>query len=164
MQSPESWLYLSMCFTACSVRSSALRSLILPTKNSKEMRSKKHKGSTWLTSEQSIAEAGRAGVTIFTVSTADHLRAETDADQILQVLADRSGGESMFPGDMQTLESSLHRLRDLIRRPYLVVYKPAGLEANGKFRPVRVTAERKGERLSVHVRKGYNARLEARLN
>jgi len=110
--------------------------------------------------KQSIAEAEKAGVTIFTVSTADHLRAETDADQILQVLAERSGGESMFPGDMQTLESSLNRLRDLIRSRYLVVYKPAGLEANGKFRPVRVTAERKGERLQVHVRKGYNARLE----
>ncbi len=111
--------------------------------------------------KQAIAEAERAGVTIYTVSTTEHYRPETDADNILQVLAERSGGESIFPGDMQTLDKSLDHLKELIRSRYLVVYRPADFVPNGKFRPVRVAAEKKGEHLHVHVRKGYNARVEA---
>lgn len=124
--------------------------------------------------KQAIAEAERAGVTIYTVSTAEKaayttsspvdMSTRTDADKVLEMLSERSGGESLFPGDLQTLNSSLDKLRDLIRSRYLVVYKPADFEANGKFRPIRIAAQRKGERMQVHVRKGYNARVEAKAN
>ncbi len=120
--------------------------------------------------KQAIAESERAGVTIYTVSTVEKMAynvsspvdtsVRTDADKVLEVLAERSGGASMFPGDMQTLDKSLDKLRDLIRSRYLVVYRPADFMPNGKFRPVRVTAERNSEHMQVHVRKGYDARLE----
>lgn len=120
--------------------------------------------------KQAIAEAERAGVIVYTVSTVEKMAysvsskvdtsVRTDADKILEVLAQRSGGDSLFPGDMQTLDKSLDKLRDLIRSRYLVVYKPADFAPNGKFRPVRVTAQRKNERMQVYVRKGYDARLE----
>jgi Ca-activated chloride channel homolog len=114
--------------------------------------------------KQAIADAEGTGVTIYTVSTTEHLRPETDADNILQVLAERTGGESIFSGDMHMLDKSLDRLRELIRSRYLVVYRPADFVPNGKFRAIRLTAEKKGERLQVHVRKGYTARLEAETN
>jgi Ca-activated chloride channel homolog len=114
--------------------------------------------------KQAIAEAEKAGVTVYTVSTSENIRPESDADQILQVLAERSGGESLFPGEIHTLDRSLDKLRDLIRSRYLVVYKPADFEANGKYRTIHIAAQRDGERLQVHVRKGYNARLEAPAN
>jgi Ca-activated chloride channel homolog len=109
--------------------------------------------------KQAIEEAEASGVTIYTVSTSEDPNAKTDADKVLQVLAERSGGESMFPGDMATLGKDLDRLRELIRSRYLLAYKAADFQANGKYRTVHVTAERDGKKLQVHVRKGYYARV-----
>jgi hypothetical protein len=79
---------------------------------------------------------------------------------VLQLLAERSGGESMFPGDMMALDKSLGRLRDLIRSRYLIAYKAAGFEPNGKYRAIHIDAEKDGKHLQVHARKGYYARIE----
>jgi Ca-activated chloride channel homolog len=111
--------------------------------------------------KQTIEQAESSGVTIYSVSTSESPRAETDADQVLQVLAERSGGEAMFPGDLVTFEKSLDKLRELIRNRYLLAYKPADFAPDGKYRPIRVLAERDGRHLRVHVRKGYYARVAA---
>jgi Ca-activated chloride channel homolog len=108
---------------------------------------------------QAIEEAENSGVSIYTVSTTESNGPRTDADQVLQLLAERSGGEAMFPGDMLTLEKSLDKLRELIRSRYLLAYKPAAFEPNGKYRSIRITATRDGKHLQVHARKGYYARL-----
>lgn len=109
--------------------------------------------------KQIIEDAETAGVTIYALSTSENGRTRTDADEILQVMAERSGGEAMFPGDMISFGKSLDRLRDLIRSRYLLAYKPADFMPNGKYRPVHIVAEKDGKRLQVHVRKGYYARL-----
>ena len=111
--------------------------------------------------KQSIQAAERAGVTVYTVSTREDKGDKTDADRVLEVLAERSGGEAMFPGDMMTLSKSFDKLHDLIRSRYFVAYKPANFQPNGSYRPISVTAEKGGNRLQVRARKGYHARLEA---
>ncbi len=111
--------------------------------------------------KQAIEQAESTGVTIYSVSTSDNASAQTDADRVLQVLAERSGGEAMYPGDMTTFEKSLDKLRELIRYRYLVAYKPADFVPDGRYRSVEVVAERDGKRLRVQVRKGYHARLAA---
>ncbi len=114
--------------------------------------------------KQSIQIAERTGVTIYTVSTRQDRGDKTDADRVLEVLAQRSGGEAMFPGDLLTLGKSFDKLRDLIRSRYFVAYKPADFQPNGSYRAISVTAEKDGKRLQVRVRKGYNARLAATSN
>jgi len=111
--------------------------------------------------KQALEEAESTGVTIYTVSTSESGSAKTDADQILKLLAERSGGEALFPGDMLTLEGSLSKLQSLIRNRYLVAYKPAAFEPNGKYRSIHITAEKDGKRLQVQVRKGYFARTQS---
>jgi Ca-activated chloride channel homolog len=111
--------------------------------------------------KQTIEQAESSGVTIYSVSTSESASAQTDADRVLQVLAERSGGEAMFPGDLVTFEKSLDKLRELIRNRYLLAYKPADFSPDGKYRPIHVVAERDGKHLQVHVRKGYYARLAA---
>lgn len=113
---------------------------------------------------QSIEAAEAAGVTIYMVSTAEQVQplfdpSQTDANKVLKVLAEASGGEAIFPGNLNALESHLSQLRDMIRNRYLVAYKPANFAPNGKFHSVRVSAEQDGKRLHVQVRKGYYARL-----
>lgn len=110
--------------------------------------------------KQTIQNAEAAGVTIYTLSTREDSGPKSDADRILEVLSERSGGEAMFPGDMHTLGKSLERLRELIRSRYLIAYKAADFQPNGKYRTVRITAAKGGQKMQVHARKGYFARVE----
>jgi Ca-activated chloride channel homolog len=114
--------------------------------------------------KQVIEDAETSGVTIYTVSTKEDTGTKSNADKILDLLAERSGGESMFPGDMFALDRSLDKLRELIRSRYLIAYKPAAFEPNGKYRTIRITAEKEGKRLQVHARKGYYSRNETTHN
>ena len=114
--------------------------------------------------KQSIQVAERSGVTIYTVSTKEGLGDKTDADRVLEALAERTGGEAMFPGDLHTLGSSLDKLRELIRSRYFIAYKPANFQPNGSYHPISIIAEKNGKRLQVRARKGYHARLEATPN
>jgi Ca-activated chloride channel family protein len=114
--------------------------------------------------KQSIQVAERTGVTIYTVSTKEGLGDKTAADRVLEVLAERTGGEAMFPSDLHTLGSSLDKLRDLIRSRYFIAYKPADFQPNGSYHTISIIAEKNGKHLQVRARKGYHARLEASPN
>ena len=111
--------------------------------------------------KQVVREAETDGVTIYALSTSESIRPDTDADRILEVMAERSGGEALFPGDLQTLNQQLGKVGNLIRSRYLVAYKPADFAPNGQYRSVHIVAEKNGQHLQVHVRKGYYARARA---
>ena len=114
--------------------------------------------------KQSIQVAERTGVTVYTVSTREGTGDKTDADRVLEALAERSGGDAMFPGDMPTLGKAFSKLRDLIRDRYFVAYKPADFQADGSYRTINIVAEKNGKRLQVQARKGYRARSDAKPN
>ena len=120
------------------------------------------------TLKQALQQAEASGVTIYAVSTAEDpdywmqkLQDESDADRVLEMLAQRSGGQAMFPHDLRGLDRELAKLPDVIRNRYLVAYRPAEFAPNGKYRTIAVTAEKDGKRLQVNVRKGYYARSGA---
>jgi Ca-activated chloride channel family protein len=112
--------------------------------------------------KQAIEEADAAGVTVYTIGTSEVPEVHTDANNILKVLGERTGGGSVFPGDLYSLDHYLSKLPDVIRSRYLVAYKAADFEPDGKYRAIQVKAEKDGQRLRVHVRKGYYARLADR--
>jgi VWFA-related protein len=114
--------------------------------------------------KQSVQVAERTGVTVYTVSTKEGVGDKTDADKVLEALAESSGGEALFPGDLHTLGTSLDKLRELIRSRYFIAYKPANFQPNGSYHTITVIAERNGKHLQVRARKGYHARLEASPN
>lgn len=113
---------------------------------------------------QAIRDAENTGVTIYVISTRDyqdlHQFGKSDADKVLQELAERAGGEAMFPGEIRTLDETFAKLRDVIRSRYLVAYKPAAFQPNGRYRKIAILATRNGARLKVHARQGYYAPLE----
>ena len=110
---------------------------------------------------QVIRDEEATGVTVYTISTKESGVDKTEADKVLQTLAERGGGEALFPGDLSTLGKSFDKLRDQIRSRYLIAYKPADFEPNGKYRTISIVAEKGGKHLQVHARKGYHARSEA---
>lgn len=110
---------------------------------------------------QAIRDAEAAGVTIYTISTKDRIGPRTDADKILVELAERTGGEAIFPSEMVMLGRAFDKLHDIIRSRYLVAYRPADFTPNGAYRAISIVAEKDGHRFQVHTRKGYYARLAA---
>lgn len=111
--------------------------------------------------KQTVQVVERTGVTVYSISTREDMGDKTDADRVLEVLAERSGGEALFPRDMITLGNSFGKLRDLIRSRYFIAYKPADFQADGSYRTINIVAEKNGKRLQVQARKGYRSRVEA---
>jgi Ca-activated chloride channel homolog len=114
--------------------------------------------------KQSLQAAERAGVTIYAISTREDRTEKSDADKVLSALAERSGGEAMFPGDVFTLTHSFDKLRDLIRSRYFVAYKPANFQPDGHYRTINISAEKDGKHFQVRARDGYHARWEGSPN
>ena len=103
---------------------------------------------------QAIEMAERAQVIIYTISTDDSgliLR----GDKVLQQLADATGGRAFFPFKMKDIKNSFSAIEDELRSQYVVSYHPADFEADGRFRPIQITALKKD--LQVRARKGYFA-------
>ena len=103
---------------------------------------------------QAIEMAERAQVIIYTISTDDSgliLR----GDKVLQQISESTGGRAFFPFKMKDIKSSFSAIEDELRSQYVVSYHPADFEADGRFRPIEITALKKD--LQVRARKGYFA-------
>src|SRR5579863_2458947 len=103
---------------------------------------------------QAIEMAQRAEVIIYAISTDDSgliLR----GDKVLQRIADATGGRAFFPYKMKDIKNSFAAIEDELRSQYVVSYHPADFEANGRYRPIEITALKKD--LQVRSRRGYYA-------
>ena len=103
---------------------------------------------------QAIEMAQRAEVLIYAISTDDSglvLR----GDKALQQLADATGGRAFFPFKMKDIKNSFAAIEDELRSQYVVSYRPADFDADGRYRSIEITALKKD--LQVRARKGYFA-------
>lgn len=101
-----------------------------------------------------IEMAQRSEVIVYAISTDDSglvLR----GDRILQQLADATGGRAFFPYKMKDIKNSFASIEDELRSQYIISYHPADFEADGRYRPIEITALKKD--LQVRARKGYYA-------
>jgi Ca-activated chloride channel family protein len=103
---------------------------------------------------QAIEMAQRAEVIIYAISTDDSgliLR----GDKALQQLADATGGRAFFPYKMKDIKNSFSAIEDELRSQYVVSYRPADFDADGRYRSIEITALKKD--LQVRARRGYYA-------
>jgi Ca-activated chloride channel homolog len=110
-----------------------------------------------VTRAQAIEMAQRAEVIIYAISTDDSglvLR----GDHVLEQLADSTGGRAFFPFKMKDMTRSYAAIEDELRSQYVVSYKPADFDADGRFRSIEISALKKD--LQVRARKGYFAPQE----
>ena len=106
------------------------------------------------TQAQAIEMAQRAEVIVYAISTDDSgliLR----GDRVLEQLADATGGRAFFPFKMKDITHSFAAIEDELRSQYVVLYKPADFDADGRFRTIEITSLKKD--LQVRSRKGYFA-------
>jgi Ca-activated chloride channel family protein len=103
---------------------------------------------------QAIEMAQRAEVIIYAISTDDSgliLR----GDKVLQRISDATGGRAFFPFKMKDIKNSFAAIEDELRSQYIISYHPADFEADGRYRPIEITAFKKD--LQVRARRGYYA-------
>jgi VWFA-related protein len=103
---------------------------------------------------QAIEMAQRADVIIYAISTDDSgliLR----GDKALQQLADATGGRAFFPFNNKDITHSFSAIEDELRSQYVISYRPADFDADGRYRSIEITALKKD--LQVRARLGYYA-------
>jgi Ca-activated chloride channel homolog len=103
---------------------------------------------------QAIEMAQRAEVIIYAISTDDSglvLR----GDKVLEQLADATGGRAFFPFKMKDITHSYAAIEDELRSQYVVSYKPADFDPDGRYRTIEISSLKKD--LQVRARKGYFA-------
>jgi Ca-activated chloride channel homolog len=115
--------------------------------------------SSSVTLKEAIAKAQRGEVAIYTVSTRDDSSSAGSSalvgDHALRTLSELTGGANFVPGSLRNLNTSLADLQQVIRGRYLVSYKPASFQHDGKYRPIEIKAAKDGQKLKVYARKGY---------
>jgi VWFA-related protein len=107
-----------------------------------------------LTKAQAIEMAQRAEVIIYAIST-DDSGLVMRGDKVLEQLAEATGGRAFFPFKMKDITHSFAAIEDELRSQYVVSYKPADFDADGRYRSIEISTLKKD--LQVRARKGYFA-------
>jgi Ca-activated chloride channel homolog len=124
------------------------------------------------TRSEAIEMAQRYSVVIYTISTstqwiqlsqtnpdklANRKTHLTEGDQILQDLADQTGGRAFFPYHVDDLDQSFQDIGDELRNQYSIAYIPTHAQLDGKYHKIRIEVpEHKG--YQVRARRGYFAK------
>jgi Ca-activated chloride channel homolog len=103
---------------------------------------------------QAIEMAQRAEVIIYAIST-DDSGLVMRGDRVLEQLADATGGRAFFPFKMKDITHSFAAIEDELRSQYVVSYKPADFDADGRYRSIQISTMKKD--LQVRARRGYFA-------
>ncbi len=106
------------------------------------------------TRAQAIEMAQRAEVIIYAIST-DDSGLVMRGDRVLEQIAEATGGRAFFPFKMKDITHSFAAIEDELRSQYVVSYKPADFDADGRYRSIEISALKQG--LQVRARKGYFA-------
>jgi Ca-activated chloride channel family protein len=124
------------------------------------------------TRSEAIEMAQRTSVVIYTISTStqwvtldDTERSKTgnrkyhltEGDQILQNLAQETGGRAFFPYHVDDLDQSFQDIGDELRNQYSLAYNPTNHVLDGRYHKIRIeTPDHKG--YQIRARRGYYAR------
>lgn len=107
-----------------------------------------------VTLDAAIEMAERAEVIIYTIST-DNSPTVQRGDRVLEQLADATGGRAFTPFKEKDVARSFSAIQDELRSQYIISYKPAQFDADGRYRSIEISASKKD--LSIRARKGYFA-------
>ncbi len=84
---------------------------------------------------------------------------------MLKHLAQESGGEAFFPGQLSETVAICERIARDIRDQYTIGYSSANVSPDGSYHKVKLTAREKGaDKLFVRTRTGYRNRTPPALD
>ena len=113
--------------------------------------------------------AQRTETTIFGISTkagflgsvpgVDAGTVKDKGDKYLTQLCELTGGEAFFTGDMLALEKAFQKISQELRSQYMITYRPANQNYDGRERKVEVrfTDKEKTDKYKVRTKSSYRA-------
>jgi Ca-activated chloride channel family protein len=119
--------------------------------------------------QDAIDIAQRTETTIFAISTkagflgtvpgVDAGTVKDKGDKYLTQLCEETGGEAFFTGDMIELERAFMKISQELRSQYIITYRPANQNYDGKDRKVEVrfTDRSKDGEYKIRTKKSYRA-------
>lgn len=107
-----------------------------------------------VTREEAIEMAQRAEVVIYPIST-NVSGVKMKGDKVLERFADATGGRAFFPFKIEDVANAFSEIQDELRSQYLLAYKPADFQTDGRFHSIDVEAM--NNKYKVRSRKGYYA-------
>jgi VWFA-related protein len=96
----------------------------------------------------------RAETIVYTIST-NTGPSKDKGDDVLQAIADATGGQAFFPTRMEDVAQGFHNIEVELRSQYSLVYVPANFKQDGSFRTIYLQSL--DPRYSVRAKKGYFA-------
>lgn len=113
-------------------------------------------------SKATLSEAEEAAIrseaAIFALDSNSIYETNPKGRPILDRLTHETGGFVLPAREDADLKTAFSTIEKILRSQYALGYRPPDLEANGRFRPIEVTATKRG--LQVHARKGYYAPIK----
>ncbi len=119
--------------------------------------------------KDAIDIAQRTETTIFGISTkagflgsvpgVDAGTVKDKGDKYLTQLCEETGGEAFFTGDILELERSFRKISDELKSQYMITYRPANQEYDGRERKieVRFTDKAKADKYKIRTKASYRA-------
>ncbi len=104
--------------------------------------------------DDAIKECQRAETIVYTIST-NTSPSRDRGDDVLQKIAEATGGRAFFPKSLDDMPSSFQAIQDELRSQYALVYKPADFKDDGAFRTIYLFCL--DRRYAVRAMKGYFA-------
>jgi Ca-activated chloride channel family protein len=80
-------------------------------------------------------------------------------DKYLTQLCEETGGQAFFTGSMLDLERAFKKISDELRTQYLITYRPANQELDGRVRKieVRIADKDKTGKYKIRTKTSYRA-------
>ena len=119
--------------------------------------------------KDAIDIAQRTETTIFAISTkagflgsvpgVEAGTVKDKGDKYLTQLAEATGGEAFFTGDMLELERAFTKISQELRSQYIITYRPANQNYDGRERKieVRLTDREKADKYKIRSKTSYRA-------
>ncbi|HTV06810.1 MAG TPA: hypothetical protein VME86_15685, partial [Acidobacteriaceae bacterium] len=104
--------------------------------------------------DDAIKECQRASTIVYTIST-NTSPSRDRGDDILQKIAEATGGRAFFPHSLQDMPVSFAAIQNELRSQYALVYEPADFKDNGAFRSIYLYCLNR--HYKVRAMKGYFA-------
>jgi len=103
---------------------------------------------------EAIKMCQRAETIVYTIST-DVSPTKGKGDDVLQEIADATGGQAFFPRRIDDVSIGFHNIEEELRSQYLLEYVPSDFKRDGSFRTIYLHSM--DPRYSVRAKKGYFA-------
>jgi Ca-activated chloride channel homolog len=105
--------------------------------------------------DDAIKMCERSETIIYAIST-NWTPSRGRGDQVLQKLAEATGGQAFFPPSVEEMSASFKNIEEELRSQYALTYTPADFKYDGAFRTIYLYCT--DRRYQVRAKKGYFAR------